>query len=718
MKTPGTGASACDAVTGNGTLGQGNDAMESTHAVRVKRAAILSAVVANLLSGAARQAARAVAAELPIDRVVVTATRSEQRLGEAPASVSVIDRREIDEGHPEIDLDEPLTRVPGLLIRNSRNYAQDLRLQIRGFGARAAFGIREIRVLVDGLPETLADGQTQLDNVDLGAIERVEVLRRSSASLYGNASGGVLQLFTSDGPAEPLVEVRALGGSFGTRKYQVRSGGRRGKWNAFAHLARFETSGYREHSRARSTNGTFKLGYELGTDTDLTILVNGVDAPVADDPGGLTRDEANADPESARDLNVRLDAGEEVRQGRIGLVLDHRGSITDVQAYAYALQRDFENRLPVPAAQGAGIVHFDRFSPGAGLRMQRRVTVLGFTQELTLGSDLQYQDDDRARFANIDGERGRLLLRQRERVTATGVYGRDSVALGDRAEVFAGVRFDVFRFDVDVHKDANGDAIAGNRILRAWSPSAGASYRPSANTTLFASVSSAFQTPTTTELADPDRGGFNPDLKPQQSLGGELGGRYESAGASLGATAFYLDVDDQIVRFESESGRDAYRNAGRSRRFGLELNGRWRCVRSVTWTGALTWIDTRFRRYSTDEGDFAGNREPGTPEWQVFQELRWQHPGGTFVAADLFAIGDVFVDDANRVRSDGYALVGARAGREFVVGRWTLSPFVALTNLLDERYDGTVRLNALGGRYFEPGPGRAFVVGMGVAAEL
>lgn len=670
------------------------------------------AAAAALSAAAAARAADPAA----VDHIVVTAGRSARPLAEVPAALSAVDRRELEDGRATISLDESLTRVPGLLVQSSGNFAQDLRLQIRGFGTRAAFGIREIKVLVDGLPETLADGQTQLDTIDLGAIDRIEVLRRPAAALYGNASGGVIQLFTTEGPDEPWADVRVLGGSFDRQKYQLRGGGRSGPWKLFAQAARFTTDGHREHSAARSTNANLRLRRDLGRRSDLSLLVSAVDAPRAEDPGALTRADADANPGAARPLNVALDAGEEVRELRAGLVLRHAGAAGRLDAWAYGVARDFENRLAVPAEQGAGVVAFQRLAPGAGVQFERPWSLLGQEQTVLAGVDVQHQDDDRTRHTNVAGARGTLLLAQRERVTGAGAFLQNTTRFGDAVELFAGGRYDVVRFDVDVDYDASGVPPSGRRTLDAWSPVGGVRWQALAPLSLFASVSTAFQTPTTTELAAPDGGGFDPDLEPQTSLGGEVGARLRHEGIELGLAGFVLRVEDQILRFESESGRDAYRNAGRSRRFGAEADWRWFAGSGFTWSGALTWIDTEFRDYVTPAGDFAGNEEPGTPSWQVFQEVRWDHRAGGFAAFEAFWVDDLWVDDANRVRSDGYALLGLRAGWAIERGGWRIAPFAAATNLLDQRYDGTVRLNALGGRYFEPGPGRAFLLGLEVGS--
>jgi iron complex outermembrane receptor protein len=261
---------------------------------------------------------------LALDPVVVTATRLPQPLADVPASVSVVERLDIQGAQKTVGLEEALDRVPGVLVQSSQDYAQDVRIQIRGFGTRAAFGIREIKVLLDGLPLTDPDGQTQLDDLDLGGIDRIEVLRGPAGALYGNASGGVIQFFTEEAPPVPTAEVILTGGSYGFGKYQVKGGGRTEKAQMFLDGSFFQLGGYRDHSATQAGNFTGKLRYDVTDSTDVMLLVTAVDSPLAQDPGALVRDDAQKHPRRARDLNVQLDAGEEVQQVRVGTVAHHR----------------------------------------------------------------------------------------------------------------------------------------------------------------------------------------------------------------------------------------------------------------------------------------------------------------------------------------------------------------------------------------------------------
>jgi iron complex outermembrane receptor protein len=652
-----------------------------------------------------------------VERIVVTATRSEEPMADVPAAISIVGAGDIQDARPTVSLSEPLNRVPGVFVQDSGNFAQDTRIQIRGFGTRAAFGIREIRVLVDGLPETLADGQTQLDAVDLGAVDRIEVLREPASSLYGNAAGGVIQLFTEDGPDEPWAETRLTGGSFGLGKFAVKGGGRTGDAQVYVNGSTLHLGGYRSQSNAVATIGTAKVRYHLGEHTSVAALLNAVDAPVADDPGALTRQQAKDDPTQAQAANRRFDAGEEVQQARIGFVFDHNDGPHDLSSYTYFLYRDFENRL---AFEDQGIVSFKRYSPGGGLRYSLDTPLAGVSQQLSVGLDVQHLDDERRRHDNLEGRRGDLRLRQEEQVTSVGPYIREAVRITDDVEISGGVRYDSVRFDVDVDFDDTGASTGSDtRTMDEWSPAGGLLYTPWHWLTLFGKVGTSFQVPTTTELANPRGGGLNSSVDPQTAVSYEAGARVSRDRLDAGLAAFLVDIDDELIPFEDPvSGRTAFRNAGRSRRYGVEADWAADVYRGLWWTGAVTWINAEFRRYAVDGNDFDGNEEPGIPSWQVFQEMAYRHASGAFAALEVFLVDDYYVDDGNEARTRSYELMNLRLGMDCEWGRWRLSPFVGLNNLLDEEYDGTVRLNAFGGRYFEPAPDFNVFGGLAVRAHL
>lgn len=669
--------------------------------------------------------ADAAAAPIQLDATVVTATRVPTALRDVPAAVSVVDERAIQEGRPTVSLAEPLSRVPGVLVQDAGNQAQGPRIQIRGFGTRAAFGIREIRVLLDGLPETLPDGQTEIGDVDLESIARIEVLRGPASSLYGNASGGVIQLFTEDAPEAPQIETRTLGGSYGLLKTSLKGGATAGDVGLFVQGSYFSIGGYRDHASAYDGNLNAKLRVGLGDATDVTFLVNAVDAPLAQDPGGLTRQQTSMNPRQAREVNVRLDAGEAVQQGRVGAVLAHASGPHALSAYLYTLYRDFDSRQPILPEAGDGVVTFHRVSPGGGLRYDLSAPLLGRAQTLTFGLDAQGQSDDRRRFANVDGRRGALGVSEQEDVRGIGAYLREALFVTETVQLSGGVRWDDVRFTSDVtYPDGVPDA---SRDFSQWSPAGGILWTALPWLSAYANVGTAFQVPTTTELANPDGPGFNAAIEPQRTTSWEIGARAgEPDVFEGGIAAYWMNLRDELVPFESPSGRTAFRNAGRSRRIGIELDGQARLTPlvgtiaggEIDWTGSFTAIDAEYETYPTAEGDFAGNEEPGIPPWQVYQQLAWRNGAGAFVALEGLFVGGFYVDDANDARARGYPLLNLRTGLRRELGRFVVEPFVGLQNLTDAAYAGVVRLNALGGRYFEPAPGINVYGGIALTALL
>jgi iron complex outermembrane receptor protein len=649
-----------------------------------------------------------------IEELVVTGTRTPQTRDRLPLALSVVDAKALGENQPGIGIDEPLRRVPGTFVQNSGNFAQDFRVQIRGFGTRAAFGIREVTVLVDGLPETLADGQTQVDTLELGSVRRIEVLRGPVAALYGNAAGGVLHFLTDDPPDRPGASLRLLGGSYGLARAVAQVGGSHGSLGGVATGSYFRTRGYRAHSAAESTTFLSRILVDVDDRTRVTLRFDGAYAPEAEDPGGLTAEQVREDRRQANPRNVLLDAGESVEQVRLAATIEHALALGSLQARVWGVYRDFDARLPVLPAAGYGIVRFDRFSPGGGARYSIDEPVLGFDQRLTIGFDAQHQHDDRKRYANEEGTEGALGLDQVEKVTSLGLYLTESISLTPNLEASVGLRWNEVRYAVDVRTPPDSDA-SGNRSLHQLSPGGGLVYRFFPGFTAFGNVTTAFQAPTTTELVNPDGPGFNPDIEPQTARSYELGLRLEGEALRIGASIYRIDIVDELVPFETPSGRVAFRNAGRSRRVGFELDWQAEPLPGLQWAGAVTGLRARYVDYTTDGGNYDGNAEPGIPPWMVFQEVSYSHESGLRAALEAQVVGGFFVDDANEASTGTYGLLNARFSWQGEIDRWTISPFFGVQNLTNAQYDGTVRLNAFGGRFYEPAAGRNYYGGLRVS---
>jgi len=457
-----------------------------------------------------------------LEPVEVTAPRVEKLLNKVPFSVGVLEEEDIQLGRPTIGLDESLNEIPGVYAQNRYNFAQDTRISIRGFGARAAFGVRGIKILVDGIPLTLPDGQSQIDSVDLGSTERIEVIRGPVSALYGNASGGVISIITEDGPEEPFISASMVLGSFGLQKYQAKAGGEIKNLNYLLNLSRFDLDGFREQSETENVLFNSKLRYTIKENSDLTILLNYLDAPVANDPGALTREELEQDRNQAAPANLLRDAGESVKEGRSGIIYrNYLSQNQEINLSIYGSVRDFSQRLPF------GIVSFDRLVLGGGAKYVWDGSLWSRANRLIAGVDVEYQNDDRKNFDYADGkEKGELTLDQKEEVANIGVFVQNEFQILDNLELSLGLRYDYIRFSVDDSFTIEDDPDdSGSITFNELSPKVGLLYSPLSFLNIYGNFSTSFETPTTTELANSPSGagGFNPALKPQKAISYEAG---------------------------------------------------------------------------------------------------------------------------------------------------------------------------------------------------
>jgi len=675
---------------------------------------LVSLCLAALLSTPTLLDAQVEAAEF--DRVEVTATRTALTLPEVPAAVTVLQGEDLRRGQALTSLAGLLEQVPGLFVQNAGNFAQDARLALRGFGARASFGIRGVAIVVDGIPQTLPDGQSQVDSIDLDAVERIEVLRGPASALYGNAAGGVILITTRQPDGRTSARAGQTVGRYGSFDSRVAfSGGTENLGVRFA-ASRFEQDGFRRHADVEQYRAGTRLVWTPSAATRVTFQAGYFEAPEEQDPGAVSAAQARTSSRAARAANVTFDAGESLEQWRFGVGLEHEfGDANNqrVRLSGFGFLRDFQNRLPF---ESGGQVAFERAFAGVDGQYEIDAEWGGVAQRVTAGFDYRDQDDDRLRFDNLQGVRGDRVLNQNERVEAIGLYLQNRFRLAPDWTLRAGVRFDEVRLDVDDRRLDDGDD-SGNRTWRETSPGAGLVWRAADSLSVYANIGTAFQTPTTTELANPEDpgagGGFNRALQPQTARSFELGLRGATGyGLRYEAGVFRARIDDAIISFEvpefSGSGRDFFRNAGRSTRNGIEaaasarLGERWRV------SGGYTYSDFEFDRFETPDGNFSGNRLPGVPRHRGFAALDWTGPAGFYAGADLRAADEVIADNANTAASPDYAVVDVHLGRKFSTGRldWDLS--AGLGNLFEERYIDNVRVNAFGGRFFEPAPGRSF----------
>lgn len=680
------------------------------------RKVLVSCCLTGVLSISAAQDAQEESAQF--EPVEVTATRTNLTLPEVSGAVTVLDGTDLQRGRPLTSLAELLDQVPGLFVQNSGNFAQDARLALRGFGARSSFGIRGVAIVVDGIPQTLPDGQSQVDSIDLEAVERIEVLRGPASALYGNAAGGVILITTRQPDGRRSAVASQTIGRYGQIDSRAALNGGTEQLGIRVAASRFEQDGFRRHAAVKQYRASTSVVWTPQPFTRVNVVAGYFETPDEQDPGAVTAAQARTSPRAARDANVAFDAGESLEQWRFGAGVEHEfGAAKDqrVRLSGFGFLRDFENRLPF---QGGGQVAFERAFTGIDAQYELDADWGRFSQRLTTGFDYRNQDDDRLRFDNLAGIRGDRVLDQNEQVEAIGLYAQHRVDLAPDWALRVGVRFDEVRLDVSDRLVADGDD-SGRRTWSETSPGAGLVWQASDQLSIYASAGSAFQTPTTTELANPadpgTGGGFNRALEPESARSYELGLRgTNAAGLYYEASVFRARIEDAIVSFEvpefSGSGRDFFRNAGRSTRNGLELAASADLGQRWELKAGYTFSDFEFDRFVTPDGDFSGNRLPGVPRHRGFGALDWTGPSGYFAGADLRAASEVIADNANTAASPDYAVVDLHAGRIFALAGLEIDLSAGIANLFDKRYIDNVRVNAFGGRYFEPAPGTSFHV--------
>ena len=640
-----------------------------------------------------------------LPRFVVEATRLERPLPKVATAVSVVQQEAIQQGKWQLTLDESLKGIPGVFVLNPYNYAQDTRIAIRGFGARADFGIRGIRLIIDGIPATTPDGQGEVDGIDLGSAERIEILRGPASAIYGSASGGVVRIRTERGSEVPFLETRWMVGDDDLLQRQIKASGRSANLDYLISGTRFDHEGYRQNSTTEQRRVNAKFGYSFPEGGRLEWTINRSDHPRQDDPGGLTLVEAEADPAQARRQNLRFDAGESVRQDRVGVTYTQTvGTALETRLSGFHTHRRFSNKLPFEAG---GQVDLDRRHFGASLVSIWKPGGV----ELASGVDLGRQVDARENFDNLEGQRGDKTLDQRERVTGLGSFARAVFQVLPDTDLAAALRYDTVRFEVDDAFLADGDQ-SGDLLFEAVSPMLGLTRGLGERHTLYANVSTAFETPSTTEFDNPSGGGFNTALESQTSRNFEVGARgrflLDLIDLDYEVAAFHIDIDDALVPFELAAfpEREFFRNAGRGVRNGLETAIGVEFSDTLKLDLSYTWSDFRYRDFEAPGGDFSGNWIPGIPRHFGDILLQYESREGFFAEVATRVVGDLFADDGNQTKVQDYTTTSLTVGWRKAAGRWELEPFFGIRNLFDEVYFANVRINAFGGRHYEPAPER------------
>jgi len=691
--------------------------------------------------GPALAAAAALAAATPPARpqpalpaVTVTA-QALPRAPQVPASTTVIEADAIRRAGAQVDASEVLARVPGVVAANRWNYAQDLQLSVRGYGSRATFGVRGVRLSVNGIPATAPDGQGQLANAALASADRIEVVRGPLAALHGNG-GGAIKVGVDPAAQAPGGRMLAFAdGDLWRAGAVLRGSGDAGGWLLDA--GRFDTDGFRPQSAARRDVLDAVGAWTLDSGLRVSATANLLDSPFAQDPLGLTPAQFAADPDSTAPQALAFDTRKSTRQAQAGLALalgDAAGQGGSVAVYGG--RREVVQFLAVPVGaqaapgSGGGVIDLGRDYGGMELRGWQGFSPAGLPLRLVAGLDLERLDDDRRGYENFVGSalgvRGRLRRDEDNRVTRVDalLQAEFEPAAGWHATV--GLRHNRLRFASDDAFVAAGNPDdSGARRFVANVPAFGLRWSPAGPWSLHAAVARGFETPTANELAYRADGaaGFNLDLRPSRSMQREVGLRFDDGATRVEAALFRDDASDEIAVARAQGGRSAFRNAGEARRRGVELS--LSQALADDWTLSLAWtrLDARFTSGAPAcavppcppgaQPVVAGNRLPAVPSHFGFAELRWTPTPDWAASLELRGAGARFADDANAARAAGYVDASLGVARRFRVGDGTLELRLRAENLGDVRYVSSVIVNDANGRVFEPAPGRRVLLGVG-----
>ena len=641
-----------------------------------------------------------------ITAVTISAPKINTEINKIPLSVFKYEAGIVQSSQQQLSLQEYIYNVPGLITMNANNYAQDLRISIRGFGARAAFGIRGIKIIVDGIPETTPDGQGQVDNLNIGIVQNIEVIRGPASSLYGNASGGVISVNTVSDFTKDYVNAGLTFGSFNFQQYQITSGFKIKNTKFILHGNRSSGDGYRDHSRFENNNFNGRIFHDINEKAKINFLINYANSPEAEDPGGIDLASVENDRKQAREQNIIFNAGEEISQFKFGANFKYTyNKNRHFSTYAFYSSRDFFGRLPF---ESSGIVDLSREYLGTGGNYYFAFPIKNGLNKIRAGYDMATQSDNRQRFNNLNGTADSTSLNQLESFSNGAVFLVDQFIIGNWL-FSAGLRYDWNKINVQDHLKADGNG-SGERNLQNWNPSIGVSYEIKKDHFIFASFSTSFETPSLNELsANPvSPNGFNP-LDPQQAKNYELGMKgiiknkikYE-------LTTFHIDTESELVPFELDSfpGQIFYQNIGSGNRNGIELAVNYPILEKWNFSAHYTFSDFTYQKFElNDSVNYNGNALPGIPKHFGSATLQYINKNGLHGRLQARYMGELFTNDMNTISDDAYLLLNLNIGYSLKKERLTFIPFFGINNILNTSYNDNIRINAFGNRYFEPGPG-------------
>jgi iron complex outermembrane receptor protein len=655
--------------------------------------------------------------------MVVTATRTERPVYDIPAAIDVVGGDELRTHRANVDLSEGVGKIPGIVVQNRYNYAQDLQVSSRGFGARAAFGVRGVRLLQDGIPLTMPDGQGQTALFDLDGANRIEVLRGPFAALYGNSSGGVIHLLSATGTKPAQIRANATNTDEGTWRGAMSFAGQLGSSDFSGNLSRFDTDGFRDHSAARRDAANAWMRFRPDDSSTLTVLGNWLDQPDTQDPLGLTQAQLDQDPTQAGLGAEQFNTRKSISHAQGGLAYDRAFSEQNsVRVISYYGDRQVEQFLANPSTAitgSGGVVDLDRQFGGGGLQWHHSGAVGSGTYDFTLGAEYDHMKERRQGFVNNAGQRGELRRDEDDVVDSFDQYLIATWNPTERWKISGGLRRTDVSFEAEDFFIVTGNPDdSGSRDFESTQPVLGLLFEATPAVHLFASAGEGFETPTFSEMAyRPDGApGLNFDLEPAKSDNFEAGAKMRLGNVSqLTTTLFHSETKDDIVTGPAPfPGRNTFVNAERTKREGAELALSTAGFDSaLTLDLAYTYTRARFEEFVNSAGlDLSGNQIPGVPEHSAYAELIWRHERSGFTAGvEGRWTDEVFVDDINSAAADSYVVFNLHAGFKQRVGTWRFEEFLRVDNVADEEYVGSVVVNAVNGRFFEPAPPRTYLLG-------
>ena len=632
---------------------------------------------------------------ITLKQVRVEAMKISSLKKEAPYSISVLNFKENQKLFQQLSLQEYLEGVPGLFSLNANNYAQDLRISLRGFGARSAFGIRGIKIIIDGIPETTPDGQGQIDNAPLGLIEKIEVLRGPQASFYGNAAGGVISIKTIDSLSENKNIFKSSFGNYNLQSYQFTSYLNKKNTSALIYFNNIQTDGFRKNSALKQKAINLKVKHRFTDQSLLNFQFNYTDSPLAQDSGGLTKEETLLEWDMARQRNIDYDTYEKINQLKFGFNWEKKlRKKIKLNLFSFYSNRDFYGKLPF---EFGGIIDLDRFYQGLGSSLIYNDINENYTHQIQFGIEYYSQNDFRKRYKNLNGVKGSNVFDQKENFDTTAIFLIDKIELNNWI-IRSSLRHDNLIISTDNSKY--------NKYYNVINPSFGFTNEFKNEQYIFLNFSTSFETPTLSELSANPSGleGFNLELNPSKAHSYEFGWKSYKSNYLIEANIFYIKSSNEVLPYELEDfpGRSFYENTGETERRGFELFSRFNWG-SYNVEGSFTYAKYSFK--NEDHNDLPGI--PGT-HWIIKVENNLNR--GWTSRLTYENVGGFYANNINTVFINSFQKTRFQIAKRINFNSKIIDFSAGINNLLNKRYYDNIRLNAFGSRYYEPAPPRNFYI--------